>query len=108
MNPSDYFRVFATLVEAVSQVIKIKADGIVTDQEALETALLLAEKSEIDTLILARADSTRSLEAASQLIARMHEMLAKEGEITLGDALRAALAIAQDTGTVNQPLSRTY
>lgn len=108
MNPSDLLRITATVFEGISQVRKVRADGIVTVGEVLEMVATLTKKSELDTLVLARANAAPVFEAINHLIQELHPLATKEGEVTFGDLLHAVTTIVAQANLTQHPLSRRY
>ncbi|MBF8273450.1 MAG: hypothetical protein HW380_2555 [Magnetococcales bacterium] len=108
MTPFTYFRIAATLVEGFTQARKVRADGVVTTQEMLEVAIALAEKSEIDTLILAHPGTAPTLEVLSGLLKEAHLLAAGGEEVTFGHVLRSALSAVQQKGMSEHPVSKVF
>ncbi|MEO5327292.1 MAG: hypothetical protein H7829_03520 [Magnetococcus sp. THC-1_WYH] len=108
MNPSDMFRIAATAVEGFSQIKKARADGVVTAQEMLDAALALAEKSGLDTLILARAKNAPILDILAELVNAAHDVAVEGGEVTFSDMLRIAKSLVAEAGMSDISISRVH
>lgn len=108
MNPSDVFRIAATVFEGFSQIKKARADGVVTAQEMLDAAFALAEKSGLAALILARANNAPVLEVLTKLVEAVREIAKENGFITFGDILLIAKAIVADAGMSEVSISRAH